>query len=94
MAGYIQNEWEKFAAKNTLSSKAIIQNRKIDKEFPRQTKTMGVCDDIASPARKIKGDCLRGKKRPKVTKTRKEQRKSPETTTKQVIQWHQIHIYQ
>jgi len=29
-------EWEKSAAKKTLSSKAIIQNRRKDKEFPRQ----------------------------------------------------------
>ena len=35
---------EKYAAKNTLSRKDIIQNRRRYKEFPRQTKTKGVCD--------------------------------------------------
>ena len=47
VAGYIQRaEWEKYAAKNSLSSKAIIQNRKRDKEFPRQKKYInkGICD--------------------------------------------------
>ena len=39
MAGYIQSaEWEKSAAKNTLSSKTTMQNTRSDKEFPKQTK--------------------------------------------------------
>ena len=43
MAGYIQcAEWEKYIAKNTLSCKAVIQNRRGDKEFPGQTKTKGI----------------------------------------------------
>ena len=33
-----------------------------------------------SPMRNIKKDSFGGKERPKATKTRKEQRKSPETT--------------
>ena len=33
-------------------------------------------------------EILKGKKRPKATKTRKEQRASPETPTLQVTQWH------
>ena len=37
VAGYIQcAESEKYAAKNSLPSKAVIQNRKRDKKFPRQ----------------------------------------------------------
>ena len=48
-------------------------------EFPRQTKTKGVCDHRISPARNIKGDSLSGKERPKATKTRKEQRTLLET---------------
>ena len=37
VAGYIQcAESEKYAAKNSLSSKAVIQNRRRDKEFPKQ----------------------------------------------------------
>ena len=35
-------EREKSAAKNTLSSKAVTQNRRRDKEFPRQAETKGV----------------------------------------------------
>ena len=77
MAWYIQSaEWEKSAAKNTLSSKAVIQNRR-SKEFPRQTKTKGVHDHKTSPERNIKGDSLSAKERPKVTKPRKVQRKTP-----------------
>ena len=45
VVGYIQcAESEKYAAKNSLSSKAVIQNRRRDKKFPRQTKIKGVCD--------------------------------------------------
>ena len=39
----IFTEWGKYAAKNTLSNKSVIQNRR-DEEFPRQTETKGVCD--------------------------------------------------
>ena len=43
MSGYIQHaESEKYAAKNSLPSKIVIQNRRRDKEFPRQAKTKGV----------------------------------------------------
>ena len=35
---------KKYAAKNPLSSKAVIQSRRRDKSFPRQTKTKGVHD--------------------------------------------------
>ena len=42
---YIQcAELEKYPAKNSLSSKVVIQNRRRDKKFPRQTKIKGVCD--------------------------------------------------
>ena len=42
LAGCIESaEREKSEAKNTLSNKVAIQNRR-DKEFPRQTKTKGV----------------------------------------------------
>ena len=35
--GYIQcGKLEKYAAKNSLSSKAVIQNRRRDKNFPKQ----------------------------------------------------------
>ena len=32
------DEWEKYADKNSLSNKAVIQNRRRDKGFPRETK--------------------------------------------------------
>ena len=35
---------KKYATKNTLSSKTFIQNKKRDKEFPRQAKPKGVCE--------------------------------------------------
>ena len=45
VAGYIQcAESEKYAAKNSLPSKAVIQNRRRDKKFPKQTQIKGVCD--------------------------------------------------
>ena len=37
VAGYFQcAESEKYAAKNSLSSKAVIQKTRIDKKFPKQ----------------------------------------------------------
>ena len=45
VAGYIQcAESEKYAAKNSLPSRAVIQNRRREKKFPRQTKIKGVFD--------------------------------------------------
>ena len=66
-------QWGKSAAKNTLSSKAIIQNRRRDsfldkqklKEFVTTTPTL----------QEILKGILSGKERPKVRKTRKDQRK-------------------
>ena len=38
--GNIQHaEWEKYAAQNSLSSQAVIQNRKTHRKFSRQTET-------------------------------------------------------
>ena len=43
--GNIQyTEWEKYAAKNSYFSKAVIQDGRRDKEFPRQAKNKGVHD--------------------------------------------------
>ena len=43
MAWYIQSaERRKHATKNTLPGAIIIQNRRIDKELPRQTKVKGI----------------------------------------------------
>ena len=45
VAWYIQlGDCEKYAAKNSLTSKAFTQNKRRDKQFPRQTKTKGVHD--------------------------------------------------
>ena len=38
------NQKKKYVVNNSLSSKAVIQNRRRDKEFPRQTKSKGVCE--------------------------------------------------
>ena len=71
---------------------AIFQNKRRDKEFLKR-KLKEFMTTKSALQEILKGDSLDGKERPKVTKTRKEQRKSPETTTKQVRKWHQIHIY-
>jgi hypothetical protein len=44
------------ATKNTLSSKALIQNGRRDKELPRQAATKRICDLQTSSARNFKGD--------------------------------------
>jgi len=43
---------KKSAAKNPLSSKAIIQDRRRNKELLRQTKTKGVHNEYTSPIKK------------------------------------------
>ena len=45
-----------YVAKNTLSSKALIQNGRRDKELPRQAETERICDLQTSSARNFKGD--------------------------------------
>ena len=35
---------KKYAAKNPLSGKSVIQNRRRDRDFPKQTKTEGIHD--------------------------------------------------
>ena len=74
VAGYIQcAESEKYAAKNSLPSKAVIQNRRRDTKFPRQTKIKGVCDHETISARNFKGDSLRREKnRKKKIKSKKD----------------------
>ena len=70
---YVQHvEWGKYATKDIFSSKVVIKNKR-GKEFPRQTKTKGVFDQQTNLAKNIKGDSLDEEKRPKATKTRKEQ---------------------
>ena len=78
---------------NSFFSKGVIQERRRDKEFPRQATYKGVHDHLTSPERNFKRDSASGgKKRPKETKTRKNQRTSPETATPPVTQRHKVHI--
>ena len=57
----IQHTERKKSAKNTLSSKAIIQNRR-DKKFLIQTQIKGI-HDYTSPTRNVEGDSLSGKEK-------------------------------
>ena len=59
------------AGKNTLSSKALIQNRRRDKELPTQTGTERICDLQRSAARNFKGNSVkeRGSPMEQFTKT-------------------------
>ena len=68
-------ELEKYVAKNSLSSKDVIQNRRIDKKFPKQTKIKGACDHETSPARNFKEDSLRGEKMKKKQKQKQKDQK-------------------
>ena len=89
MAGYIQPaELEKYAVKNSLSSKAVIQNRKRDKELHKQ-KLKEFMTTKSALQETLGGYSLRGekmennknKKRPKPTKTRKDQRTPPNSNS-------------
>ena len=60
----------KIHSQDTLSSKAVIQNRRRDKEFSRQAKTKSVHEHYSSTTRNNKGDPLRRKEGPKATKNR------------------------
>ena len=71
---------DKYAAKNSLSSKAVIQNRRKGRVF--QTTTKGVPNHQPSPARNFKGDSLNGgKKKKKKTKSNKDY-KGPQNITR------------
>jgi len=59
---------KKPAAKNMLLSKAIIQTRRRDKEFPKQTKVKGIHDHKTSPTR---DDEWKGKSISRSRKSRK-----------------------
>ena len=50
---------------NTLLSKAIIQNRRRDKEFPRQTQVKGIHHHYTRLTRNVQWILLSGKERPK-----------------------------
>ena len=80
---------------NTYFSKGVIQDRRRDKDFPRQATYKGVHDHLTSPVRNFKRDSSSGgKKGPKAIKTRKAQRTSPETPTLRVTQRHKVHIFE
>ena len=80
---------------NSSFSMGVIQERRRDKDFPRQATYKGVHDHLTSPVRNFKRDSSSGgKKRPKATKTRKAQRTSPETPTFLGTQMHKVHIFE
>ena len=67
------NENQRPATKATLSSKAINQDRRSNKEFPRQKKSKRVNFHQTSSARDAKGTVLRkGRKREKERNTGRE----------------------
>ena len=63
---------------NSFFSKGVIQDRRRDKEFPRQAKYKGVHDHLTNPVRNFKRDSSSGGK--KETKSNKDQ-KGPEKVT-------------
>ena len=92
MAVFIQHaESEKYAAKNSLSREAVIQNRRIDKEFPRQVKLKEFMTTTTSPARNFKGDFLREEKMKQNKKDQKQQRPGSTTEYHQELQFYRQH---
>ena len=93
VAGYIQRaELAKYATKNSLSTKAVIQNRKI-KTFPNIQKLKVFVVTTKPALQEILRETLWRKdktkqKRSEAIKTRKDQRPSSETPTLQKTQWH------
>ena len=80
---------------NSFFSKGVIQDRRRVTDCPRKAKYKGFQDHLTSPVRNFKRDCSMGeKKRPKATKTRKDQRTSPETPTLLVTEMHKVHIFE
>ena len=80
---------------NSFFSNDVIQDRRREKDCPRKAKYKGVQDHLTSPVRNFKRDYSSGgKKRPKATKTRKDQRTSPEIPTLLVTQRHKVHIFE
>ena len=64
------NENQRPASKTTLPSKALNQDRRPNKEFPRQKKSKRIYLHQTSSARHAKGDAVRkGRKREKEGRT-------------------------
>ena len=60
----LNNENDRPATKTTLPSKALNQDRRLNKEFPRQNKSKRIHFHQTSSARDAKGTALRkGRKR-------------------------------
>ena len=55
----VMNRKKIYAAENLLSSKSVIQNKRREKSFPKQTKTEGIHHHQTSPTRDPKGDPVR-----------------------------------
>ena len=65
------NENQRLATRTTLPSKALKQDRRSDKEFPRQKKSKRIYLQQTSSARDAKGAAVRkGRKREKEGRTR------------------------
>ena len=59
MAGNLQRDEQKnYVAENPLSSKSVIQNRRRDKGFSKETKTEGIHHHETSPTRDPKWDSV------------------------------------
>ena len=66
------NENQRTATKTTLPSKALNQDRRPNKEFPRQKKSKRIHFHQTTSAREVKGTTLRkGRKRERNTGTKK-----------------------
>ena len=63
---------------NTYFSKGVIQDRRRDKDFPRQATYKGVHDHLTSPVRNFKRDSSSGGK--KETKSNKDEKGSENVT--------------
>ena len=70
----------KICSQEYFIQKAVIQDRRGDKEFPDK-QTLKVFVTTKQALQKVLKGTLSGAKRPKSTKTRKEQKTSPETPT-------------
>ena len=80
---------------NSFFSKGVIQERRRDKDFPRQATYKGVQDHLTSPVRNFKRDSSSGgKKETKNNNSKKDKRTSPETRTLPVTQNHKVHIFE
>lgn len=88
VTGYVHTAgWEKYEAKNTLSSKTVIQSRRRD-SFPNKQKVKEFVTNKPVLHEILKGTHWGWKKDKKQIKTKNEQRAYPETPSLKVTQLH------